>query len=198
MKKILFLTTLCVIFATSSFASAISNNSRSTNSISTTSDLTKSTLGVGFSVGTRVNLSTNIFADIFSDEFDEEEKTKEKNADNIFTELEIFANHNISGDINYNYGARFNIGYEMEGMRIYPSLGYINAGFDYIEDDSSKQSLNESAPFVGFGIGYDINNSLGLRLNYAIYSIDFQPEGSSYDNVEVDVSTLNLNLAFHF
>ncbi|MBL6664522.1 MAG: outer membrane beta-barrel protein [Rickettsiales bacterium] len=195
--KLKILLTIVITFISFNAFAAVKSNTTS-NTTSPTADVTESTIGVGLSVGKRLNLSTNILSDIFFDEYDEENKRDEKTKDHIFTEIEIFGNYNISGEINQDYGIRLNLGYEIEGFRLYPSFGYLKAKLDYIEDNSQKQSISESSPFVGFGIGYDITKNIGVRMNYSIYSIDFKPKNSVYDNVEVDVSTVNLNLAVHF
>ena len=193
MKLTIFLTSLIIIISSNSFAAFTSESGGGSGSSSqnNTVDFTESSSGAGVSLGKRFNIASDIISDVF---FEDEKIVK----DHIFSEIELFGNYNFSGEISQDYGARFNLGYEIEGFRIYPSVGYLKAKFDYVEDSSQKQTVSASSPFVGLGIGYDITKNVGVRVNYSLYSIDFKPNDSSYDNIEIDVSTVNLNLAVHF
>lgn len=191
MSKLKIILTLCIYIISNNSFAAISSEFDESSTQENTADFTESTMGVGVSFGKRHNFTSGIISDIF---FEEEKIVK----DHVFGEIELFGNHNLSGDINQDYGARVNLGYEIEGFRIYPSVGYIKTKFNYVEDDSYKKSITTSSPFVGFGVGYDITKNIGFRINYAQYSVEFKPENSFYDEIEVDVSTLNLNLAIHF
>lgn len=146
-------------------------------------------LGTGVSIGTRFNLVENIFTDL-------EENSKVK--DHIFGEIEVFGNQFFSGEIKHNYGGRLNLGYEIKGIRIYGSGGYVSSSVDYQETNNVKQSINESAPFFGLGLGYDITKNIGLRLNSMFYNFDFKPKNSGYKGVEVNVLALTFGLAVHF
>jgi hypothetical protein len=132
--------------------------------------------------------------DIFIDSEDKNSKT----IDHIFTEIEIFGNQFFSGEIKQNFGGRLNLGYEIKGLRIYGSGGYVASTFDYQEEKNSKQSIISSAPFYGIGLGYDLTKTISLRLNSMFYNLDFNPKNSEFKSVEVDVSSVNLGLALNF
>lgn len=150
----------------------------------------ESAVGTGLSLGFRFNLAE----DIFSDSEDKSSNTK----DHIFTEIEAFGNQFFSGEIKQNFGGRLNLGYEIKGIRIYGSGGYVSSSIDYQETGNTKQSVSASAPFFGVGLGYDITKNIGVRLNSMFYNFDFKPKNSEYKSVEVDVSVVTLGLAVHF
>jgi len=210
--KFLFLvTTFYASLSTASFAASGINGGSSTVPAGSTpyKSFSKSAVGAGLSVGVRFNLAEDIFTD-------SEDKSSpciggasrcdsttmgvnnSKTKDHIFTEIEAFGNQFFSGEIKQNFGGRLNLGYEIKGIRIYGSGGYVASTTDYQETGNTKQSVNASAPFFGIGLGYDITKNIGIRLNSMFYNFDFTPKNSEYRSVEVDVSAVTLGLAVHF
>lgn len=195
MKKLKFLFLVTTFYAslnTASFAASAINGGSSTvpAGASPYKSFSSSGVGAGLSVGARFNLAE----DIFTDSEDKKSTTK----DHIFTEIEAFGNQFFSGEIKQNFGGRLNLGYEIKGIRIYGSGGYVVSTTDYQETGNTKQSVNASAPFFGIGLGYDITKNIGIRLNSMFYNFDFTPKNSGYKSVEVDVSAVTLGLAVHF
>jgi opacity protein-like surface antigen len=191
--KILFIT--IAIFASiisNSFASSGINGGSSTVPAgeSPYKSFSENSIGVGLSVGARFNLAEDIFID--------SEDKNSKTIDHIFTEIEIFGNQFFSGEIKQNFGGRLNLGYEIKGLRIYGSGGYVASTFDYQEASNTKQSKISSAPFYGIGLGYDLTKTISLRLNSMFYNLDFKPKNSEFKSVEIDVSSVNLGLALNF
>lgn len=195
MKKLKFLlltTALYASLSTASFAASAINGGSSTvpAGASPYKSFSENGVGAGLSAGIRFNLAE----DIFTDSEDKNSKTK----DHIFTEIEAFGNQFFSGEVKQNFGGRLNLGYEIKGIRIYGSGGYVSSSIDYQETGNTKQSVNASAPFFGIGLGYDITKNIGIRLNSMFYNFDFTPKSSEYRSVEVDVSAVTLGLAVHF
>ena len=191
--KLLFLiTTFYTSLSTASFAASGINGGSSTVPAgqSPYKSFSESAVGAGLSVGVRFNMAE----DIFTDSEDKNSTTK----DHIFTEIEAFGNQFFSGEIKQNFGGRLNLGYEIKGIRIYGSGGYVSSSIEYQETGNTKQSVNASAPFFGIGLGYDITKNIGIRLNSMFYNFDFTPKNSGYKSVEVDVSAVTLGLAVHF
>lgn len=150
----------------------------------------KNSIGAGLSIGARFNLAEDIFI--------ESEDKNSKIKDHIFTEIEMFGNQFFSGEIKQNFGGRLNLGYEIIGLRIYGSSGYVASTFDYQETSNTKQSYISSAPFYGIGFGYDLTKNISLRLNSMFYNFNFKPKNSEFKSVEINVSAVNLGLGFHF
>ena len=192
LKFLLFVTTFYASLNTASFAASGINGGSSTVPAGSSpyKSFSESAVGAGLSVGVRFNLAE----DIFTDSEDKNNKTK----DHIFTEIEAFGNQFFSGEIKQNFGGRINLGYEIKGIRIYGSGGYVASTMDYQETGNTKQSVSAGAPFFGIGIGYDITKNIGVRLNSMFYNFDFTPKNSEYRSVEVDVSAVTLGLAVHF
>ena len=184
----LFVTTL--LFANQSFAALNVGSSTVLAGDSPYKSFSESLVGAGLSAGVRFNLAE----DIFTDSEDKNSKTK----DHIFTEIEAFGNQFFSGEIKQNFGGRLNLGYEIKGIRIYGSGGYVASTMDYQEVGNSKQSLTASAPFFGVGLGYDITKTTSIRLNSMFYNFDFKPKNSGFKSIEVNVSAVSLGLALHF
>jgi hypothetical protein len=184
----LFVSTL--LFANQSFGALNVGSSTVLEGKSPYKSFSENTIGVGLSAGFRYNLAE----DIFINSEDKNSKTR----DNIFTEIEAFGNQFFSGEIKQNFGGRLNLGYEIKGIRIYGSGGYVASTMDYQEIGNSKQSLTASAPFFGVGLGYDITKTTSIRLNSMFYNFDFPPKNSGYKKVEVNVSAVNLGLAINF
>ena len=173
-----------------SFA-AISGGSSTLGGANTTNkSFSESSVGASLSAGVRFNMAE----DVFTDSEDKNSITK----DHIFTEIETFGNQFFSGEIKQNFGGRLNLGYEINGIRIYGSGGYVSSSIDYQETGNTKQSVNASAPFFGIGLGYDITKNIGVRLNSMFYNFDFTPKNSEYRSVEVNVSAVTIGLAVHF
>lgn len=194
-KKLKFLFLVTTFYAslnTASFAASGINGGSSTVPAgeSPYKSFSESAVGAGLSIGARFNLAE----DIFTDSEDKNSKTR----DHIFTEIEAFGNQFFSGEIKQNFGGRLNLGYEIKGIRIYGSGGYVASTTDYQETGNTKQSVTASAPFFGIGLGYDITKNIGIRLNSMFYNFDFTPKNSGYKSVEVDVSAVTLGLAVHF
>ena len=188
--KILLLTTaIYTSLSTTSFA-AIGGSSTVSTGQSPEKSFSESAVGAGLSVGVRFNMAE----DVFTDSEDKNSITK----DHIFTEIETFGNQFFSGEIKQNFGGRLNLGYEINGIRIYGSGGYVSSSIDYQETGNTKQSVNASAPFFGIGLGYDITKNIGVRLNSMFYNFDFTPKNSEYRSVEVNVSAVTIGLAVHF
>ena len=179
-----------LLYAVHSFAAIGGGSSTVPAGSSPYKSFSESAVGAGLSVGFRFNMAE----DIFTDSEDKNSKTK----DHIFTEIEAFGNQFFSGEIKQNFGGRLNLGYEIKGIRIYGSGGYVSSSIDYQETGNTKQSVNASAPFFGIGLGYDITKNIGVRLNSMFYNFDFTPKNSEYRSVEVDVSAVTLGLAVHF
>ncbi len=192
LKFLLLVTTFYASLNTASFAASGINGGSSTVPAGSSpyKSFSESAVGAGLSVGVRFNMAE----DIFTDSEDKNSKTK----DHIFTEIEAFGNQFFSGEIKQNFGGRLNLGYEIKGIRIYGSGGYVSSSIDYQETGNTKQSVNASAPFFGIGLGYDITKNIGVRLNSMFYNFDFTPKNSEYKSVEVDVSAVTLGLAVHF
>ena len=146
--------------------------------------------GAGLSAGLRFNLAEDIFI--------ESEDKNSKNKDHIFTEIEMFGNQFFSGEIKQNFGGRLNLGYEIKGLRIYGSGGYVASTIDYQETSNTKQSQMSSAPFYGIGFGYDLTKTISVRLNSMFYNFNFKPKNSEFKSVEINVSAVNLGLGLHF
>lgn len=179
------------LIATSFAASGINGGSSTVPAGSSPyKSFSESGVGAGLSAGVRFNL----VEDILTDSEDKSSKTK----DHIFTEIEAFGNQFFSGEIKQNFGGRLNLGYEIKGIRIYGSGGYVSSSIDYQETGNTKQSVNASAPFFGIGLGYDITKNIGVRLNSMFYNFDFTPKNSGYRSVEVEVSAITIGLAMHF
>jgi hypothetical protein len=201
----IFLTIICYFSLSTLSIAAISGGSSDVEEGSSPyKDFSESAVGVGLSIGARLNLAEDIFTSF--EEFAEDQtelnsqklNPKNKNSDHIFSEIEVFGNQFFSGEIKQNFGGRINLGYEIKGIRIFTSGGYVASTVDYQETNNTKQSVTASAPFFGIGIGYDITKNVSLRLNSMFYSFDFTPKNSQFKNVEVEVSSLNLGVAFHF
>ena len=165
-------------------------------------DFSESTAGVGLSAGVRFNLVSDLFTDSEEVEF---KKTKDsakdltrKNADHIFTEIAIFGNQFLSGEIKQNFGGKLNLGYETHGFRIYGSGGYVVSTTDYQEQNQPKQSVSEAAPFFGGGIGYDITKNISLRLDGMFYNFDFKPKNSAFQKVNVSVAAGTVGIGVYF
>ncbi len=184
----LFVSTL--LFANKSFAALNVGSSTVLEGKSPYKSFSENAVGAGLSAGFRFNLAE----DIFTDSEDKNSKTR----DNIFTEIEAFGNQFFSGEIKQNFGGRLNLGYEIKGIRIYGSGGYVASTMDYQEVGNSKQSLTASAPFFGVGLGYDITKTTSIRLNSMFYNLDFKPKNSGFKSIEVNVSAVSLGLALHF
>ena len=179
-----------VLFASSSQAAINGGSSSVPAGQSPYKSFSESAVGAGLSIGTRFNLAE----DVFTDSEDKNSKTR----DHIFTEIEAFGNQFFSGEIKQNFGGRLNLGYEIKGIRIYGSGGYVASTMDYQEAGNTKQSVSAGAPFFGIGLGYDITKHTSIRLNSMFYNFDFTPKNSGYKSVEVDVSAVTLGLAVHF
>ncbi len=196
MKSLKILLVLSFVYATSlasAFAASSSVNGGSSivpEGESPYKSFSQTALGAGISLGFRLNLTE----DIFTDSEDKDSKAQ----DHTFTEIEAFGNQFFSGELNQNFGGRFNLGYEINGFRIYGSGGYVVSTMDYQETGNPVQSVNAGAPFFGVGIGYDITKNIGVRLNSMFYNFDFTPKNSEYQSVEIDVSAITLGLALHF
>jgi hypothetical protein len=158
--------------------------------VSLNKSFSESVVGAGLYAGARFNLAEDIFAD-------SEDKNSETK-DHIFSEIEAFGNHFFSGEIKQNFGGGINLGYEIKGIRIYGSGGYVISTMDYQETGNAKQSVTPSTQFFGLGLGYDITKRTSIRLNSMFYNFDFVPKNSGFKNVEVNVSSINLGLGFHF
>ena len=150
----------------------------------------ENSVGAGLSAGLRFNMAEDIFI--------ESEDKNSKNKDHIFTEIELFGNQFFSGEIKQNFGGRLNLGYEIKGLRIYGSGGYVASTIDYKETSNTKQSYTGSAPFYGIGFGYDLTKNISLRLNSMFYNFNFKPKNSEFKSVEINVSAVNLGLGLHF
>jgi opacity protein-like surface antigen len=158
-------------------------------------------LGLGLSAGLRFNLVEDIFSDSEEPQYKSKHAPKTstaQNKDHIFAEIEAFANQFISGDLNQNFGARANLGYEIAGFRLYASGGYTASTTDYKEEDKSSQSVTASAPFFGLGLGYDITKNFSVRLNSMFYNFDFTPKNSDFNKINVDVAAVTLGLGVYF
>lgn len=181
---------LSVLFASSSYAALNGGSSTVASGAVPNKTFSESAVGVGLSAGVRFNLAE----DIFTDSEDKNSRTK----DHIFTEIEAFGNQFFSGEIKQNFGGRLNLGYEIKGIRIYGSGGYVASTMDYQETGNTKQSVTASAPFFGVGLGYDITKTTSIRLNSMFYNFNFTPKNSGFKSVEVNVSAVTLGLAVHF
>jgi hypothetical protein len=191
--KLRFLTIISLsvlLFANQSFASLSFGSSTDASETEPNKSFSESVVGAGLSAGFRFNLAENIF----TDSEDKNSKTK----DHIFTEIEAFGNQFFSGEIKQNFGGRLNLGYEIKGIRIYGSGGYVASTMDYQEAGNTQKSITASAPFFGVGLGYDISKNTSIRLNSMLYNFDFTPKNSGFKSFEVNVSALTLVLAVHF
>ena len=191
--KLRFLTIISLsvlLFANQSFASLNFGSSTDASETEPNKSFSESVVGAGLSAGFRFNLAENIF----TDSEDKNSKTK----DHIFTEIEAFGNQFFSGEIKQNFGGRLNLGYEIKGIRIYGSGGYVASTMDYQETGNTQKSITASAPFFGVGLGYDISKNTSIRLNSMLYNFDFTPKNSGFKSFEVNVSALTLGLAVHF
>ncbi len=189
-KTLLITTAIYTSLTAASFAAVGGGSSTVPTGESPYKSFSESAVGAGLSLGVRFNMAE----DIFTDSEDKNSKTK----DHIFTEIEAFGNQFFSGEIKQNFGGRLNLGYEIKGIRIYGSGGYVASTMDYQETNNTKQSVIASAPFFGIGLGYDITKNIGIRLNSMFYNFDFTPKNSGYKGAEVDVSAATLGLAVHF
>ncbi len=189
-KTLLITTAIYTSLTAASFAAVGGGSSTVPTGESPYKSFSESAVGAGLSLGVRFNMAE----DIFTDSEDKNSKTK----DHIFTEIEAFGNQFFSGEIKQNFGGRLNLGYEIKGIRIYGSGGYVASTMDYQETNNTKQSVIASAPFFGIGLGYDITKNIGIRLNSMFYNFDFTPKNSGYKGAEVDVSAVTLGLAVHF
>ncbi len=189
--KLTTLTTLIALtYSTASLAALNGGTSTVADGASPNKSFSQTSFGAGLSAGLRFNLAEDIF-------FDSEEK-KANAKDHIFTEVEAFGNQFFSGEIKQNFGGRINLGYEIKGIRIYGSGGYTTSTLTYQEQGKPSQSVASSAPFFGFGIGYDITKNVGIRLNSMFYNFDFKPKNSEFKSVEVETSTFNLGVGIYF
>ncbi len=173
-----------------SFAAISGGSSTLGGANSTNKSFSESSVGASLSAGVRFNLAEDIFTD--------SEESKNSTKDHIFTEVEAFGSQFFSGEIKQNFGGRLNLGYEIFGVRIFGSGGYVVSSTDYQETGQTKQSITQGAPFFGAGLGYDIIKNVGLRLNSMFYNFDFTPKNSEFKNVEVNVSAVTLGLSLHF
>ncbi|GDX36465.1 hypothetical protein LBMAG18_09760 [Alphaproteobacteria bacterium] len=193
MKKLKILIPTIAIYAslsTASFAAIGGGLSTVPTGQSPFKSFSESAVGAGLAFGVRFNLTEDIFTD--------SENKNSKTKDHIFTEIEVFGSQFFSGEIKQNFGARLNLGYEIKGIRIYGSGGYVSSSIDYQEIGNNNQSINASAPFFGIGLGYDITKNIGIRLNSMFYNFNFTPKNSQYRSVEVDASAVTIDLAVHF
>jgi len=213
-KKIKFLFLIIALFASrysNSFAASTINGGSSTVAAgeSPYKNFSESAFGAGLSFGVRFNMAEDIFTDSEDKSFQclggesrcDVSKTginNSKTKDHIFTEIEAFGNQFFSGEIKQNFGGRLNLGYEIKGIRIYGSGGYVSSSTEYQETGNVKQSVSASAPFFGIGLGYDITKNIAIRLNSMFYNFDFKPKNSEYKSIKIDVSAATLGLAVHF
>lgn len=182
---------VALLLAIDNCFAALNGSSGTITGDSTQKNFSENSLGVGLSVGFRFNLAE----DIFSDSEDKNSKIK----DHIFSEIEAFGNQFLSGEIKQNFGGRLNLGYEINGIRIYGSGGYVASTTSYQEGaNSNKQSTNGSAPFFGAGLGYDLTKNISLRLNSMFYDFDFKPKNSNFKKIEVNVTSITLGLGVYF
>jgi opacity protein-like surface antigen len=196
-----------LIFSNQSFA-ALNGGNSSLASESAGKSFSESSVGAGLSAGVRFNLAEDIFSDSEDEisacrdkDFCDETKKITQNSgvkDHIFTEIEIFGNQFFSGEVKQNFGGRLNLGYEIYGVRIYGSGGYVASTVDYQEQSGESESIMASAPFFGGGLGYDINKNIAIRLDSMFYNFDFAPKNSGFKNVKVDVAAVAVGLALHF
>jgi hypothetical protein len=197
-KKLLpliLLTANCLLLPNFAFAALNSDPLSSNQSFS------ESSAGVGLSAGIRFNLVSDVFTDSEEIELNRKNdlaKNSKQNPDHIFTEIGIFGNQFLSGEIKQNFGGKLNLGYETSGLRIYGSGGYVASTFDYQEQSKTKESLVKSAPFFGGGIGYDITKNISLRLDGMFYNFDFKPKNSSSQKVDVSVAAGTIGIGFYF
>jgi len=159
----------------------------SSSNSSKNQNLHKNTLSLELSLGKRLELAKNIFSDPHEDNYE----------DTLFSEAEIFVSKNIAGESIDNAGVRLNLGYSVTNMRVFLSSGYLGSYLKYQVDDETK-SKNKGSPFVGFGLGYDLSKNIGLRINSMFYRINFHPTGSQIQEVDIDVSAVNIGLSYHF
>lgn len=179
-----------MIFANQSFASLNVVSPTDASGAVPNKSFSESAIGAGLTAGFRFNLAE----DIFTDSDDKNSKTK----DHIFNEIEVFGNQFFSGEIKQNFGGRINLGYEIKGIRIYGSGGYVASTMDYQETENTQQSIITSTPFFGVGLGYDITKNTSISLNSMLYNFDFAPKNSGFKSVEVNVLALTFGLAVHF
>lgn len=192
LKTLFIAITIFASISSKSFAASGINGGSSTVQAgeSPYKSFSENSIGAGLSIGARFNLAE----DIFIESEDKNSKTK----DHIFTEIEMFGNQFFLGEIKQNFGGRLNLGYEIKGIRIYGSGGYVASTIDYQETSNIKQSYLSSAPFYGIGFGYDLTKNISLRLNSMFYNFNFKPKNSEFKSVEINVSAVNLGLGFHF
>ncbi|MES2677875.1 MAG: hypothetical protein V4612_06175 [Pseudomonadota bacterium] len=162
-------------------------------------NFSESSFGAGLALGVRFNLADDIFFDSQEVEFgNKANKPSSKKSDHIFTEIGVFGNQFLSGEIKQNFGGKINLGYETHGFRIYGSGGYVASTFDYQEQGQKKESLIKSAPFFGGGIGYDITKNISLRLDGMFYEFDFKPKNSGFNGVNVSVAAGAFGVGVYF
>lgn len=188
--KVIFFSLAVIFFSNQSFAALNGGSSTVSSGSIPNKSFSESGVAIGVFGGFRFNMVENIFTDL--------EESDDKVKDHIFIEPELFANQFVSGEIKQNLGARVNLGYEIFGIRAYGSGGYVLSTMDYQETGSTKQSVNKTVPFFGFGLGYDISKNTSVRLNSMFYNFDFTPKNSGFKNVEVNVSAVTLGIGYHF
>jgi len=181
-----------VLFLTNQSYAELGDDTSSDVNNTSNKTLSQNIAGTGISAGIRFNLMEDVFIE------SEDRNNKFKDKDHVFAEIETFANQFFSKKIKQNFGGRVNFGYEMKGIRIYSSGGYVASTMKYKETGNNRQSLIKSAPFFGVGFGYDITKRTSIRLNSMFYNFDFKPRNSGFKNVEVNNAAITLGLAFHF
>ncbi len=199
--QLTFFSLLFFLFNVSPSFAALTGGTSSNNSNSN-KDFSERSFAVGLSAGIRVNFVEDIFFDSEESQLKSKQNTKTSapnhNKDHIFAEIEACANQFISGELNQNFGARANLGYEISGFRIYASGGYVASTTDYKEEGNSSHSIIASAPFFGAGVGYDITKNLSVRLNSMFYNFDFTPKNSDFNKINVNVAAMTLGIGIHF
>ncbi|MDD2840404.1 MAG: hypothetical protein PHY80_04785 [Rickettsiales bacterium] len=180
---VLFL--LTVFNFNNSFA-AVDGGDTSSGTTGSVKNFNGTDLGLGVSLGYKLSVMKDIYT--FDDSSDH---------DYFFINPNVFYNNYFSQTINQNYGVGLDLGYGYKNITGYVSAGYVGSSFDY-KENSTTQSMNKGAAFVGFGFGYDLTKNVVVKVNTMFYSFDVKPNNSAYEKVAIDLNTVNLQLGFNF
>lgn len=109
---------------------------------------------------------------------------------NLFIEGDVFANYYGDDTINYNYGAKGDVGFKMLGISAYALGGLQHVGF---ANGESRNYKDDSSPIYGVGIGYNFPLiPIGVRLENTYFSL------TRTNGAEDRYNNINASLIFIF
>jgi len=199
MKKLLITSSL--IFAIAASAASAKDNlyvglngimSDSKADIDGVLKLNKKSLGLGANVGYKLTTNGLIVApEAFFDYL---------NNKKILPVSDEGDNFKIKNKFNYRYGARLNIGYEINNQfSVVANYGlaavdYEISTYDDVETFVKKRGSKISSIY-GLGAGYNLNENITLKLNANLQNFDYKIEESKVKN---KIMTYSAGVAYNF